>query len=66
MELDVSKFSDEVKYQSIGKLSQDIVNFIVSKKPEFQGRISCDEDILFWQARVKHTERHRSDFADDQ
>jgi len=65
MELDVSKFSDEIKYQSIGRIRQDIAEFIISKKPEFKERISCDEDILFWKARVKHTERHRGDFSND-
>ena len=62
VQLDVTKFSDEVKYQPIGKLRPEIVDFILSKKPEFAGRISSDTDILFWKARVKHTERHRDDF----
>lgn len=62
MELDITKFSDEIKNQSIGKLSPDIVNFILSKKPDFKGRISSNKDILFWAARVKHIEKHRRDF----
>lgn len=66
MELDVTKFSEEIKFQSLGKLSPDIVDFILSKKPEFQGRISSDTDVLFWKARVKHTKKHKKDFDSEQ
>lgn len=62
MEFDITKFSDEIKHQTIGKLSPDIVEFILTKKPDFEGRISSDKDILFWAARVKHIEKHRNDF----
>ena len=62
MEFDITKFSNIIKNQPIGKLSPDMVNFILSKKPDFEGRISSDKDILFWAARVKHIEKHRSDF----
>lgn len=65
MELDISLFNENQKFQSIGRFSQEMVNFILSKKPDFAGRISPDEDILFWAARVKHTERHRRDFQND-
>lgn len=65
MELDTSVFSDTVKFVSIGRLNEDIVNFIISKNPAFKDRISSETDILFWKARVKHTERHRKDFIDD-
>ena len=64
MEFDITKFSDKVKNQPIGKLNSDMVNFILSKKPEFKGRISTEKDILFWAARVKHIEKHRKDFND--
>lgn len=66
MELDISLFSDSIKVQSIGRFSPHMMEFIVSKKPEFVGRISADKDILFWAARVKHTERHRKDFTNDE
>lgn len=65
MELDVSLFSKEIKSQSIGRFSPHMLKFILSKKPDFASRISSDQDILFWAARVKHTERHRKDFAND-
>ena len=64
MEFDITKFSDKVKNQPIGKFNSDMVNFILSKKPEFKGRISTEKDILFWAARVKHIEKHRKDFND--
>lgn len=65
MELDVSLFSKGIKSQSIGRFSPHMLKFILSKKPDFAGRISSDQDILFWAARVKHTERHRKDFTND-
>lgn len=65
MELDVNLFSDSIKFQSIGCLSQHMVDFILSKKPDFAGRLSENKEILFWAARVKHTERHRKDFNCD-
>lgn len=65
MELDISVFSDDIKFVSIGKLSEDMVEFILDKKPSFKGRISSDTDILFWSARVKHTFRHKNDFTND-
>lgn len=66
MELDISLFNDNIKSQSIGRFSPHMIEFILSKKPAFAGRISSDKDILFWAARVKHTERHRKDFASDE
>lgn len=65
MELDINLFNENQKSQSIGRFDQHMVDFILSKKPGFAGRISTDKDILFWAARVKHTERHRKDFTDD-
>lgn len=65
MKLDVNLFNDNLKFQSIGRFSKEMAEFILSKKPDFEGRISTDKDILFWSARVKHTERHRKDFSSD-
>lgn len=65
MELDVSVFSNDIKFVSIGKLSEEMVEFLLEKKPSFKGRISSKTDILFWAARVKHTERHKKDFKDE-
>lgn len=66
MELDVSVFSDDIKFVSIGRLSKEMVKFIIEKKPTFEGRISPDTDILFWAARVKHTKRHKKDFSNEE
>jgi len=65
VELDVSLFNETIKVQSIGRFSPKVIEFILSKKTSFTNRISSDNDILFWAARVKHTERHRKDFASD-
>lgn len=61
------KFSDnDVKSVSLGQFQQKMVDFILDKKPEFEGRISAQTDILFWKSRLKHTERHRRDFLSDE
>lgn len=64
--LDVSIFNDEVKNVSIGKLDERMVEFILRHKPEFEGRLEADKDILFWKGRVNHTEKHRKDFSSDE
>lgn len=56
----------ETKYVSLGTFPKDIVAFVLSKKPAFQGRISDTEEILFWKSRIKHTQRHKKDFASEE
>lgn len=61
------QFSDNnVKSVSLGHFQQEMIDFILDKKPEFEGRISSKTDILFWKSRLKHTERHRKDFLSDE
>lgn len=63
IKFDKNVFSDEIKSVSLGRLSKEIIDFIVSKKPEFAERLLIDNEILFWASRVKHSERHIKDFA---
>ena len=63
--LDIHIFTDEIKFVSLGKMPKQVVDFIISKKPEFKDRLLVDNEILFWAGRVKHSERHRADFASD-
>ena len=60
--LDVSIFSEKIRYLSIGKLDCNVIDFISNQKPEFKGKLSSDKDILLWKDRVKYTEKHRKDF----
>ena len=64
--LDIHLFSNDVKFQILGQLKSEIVEFILDKKPEFEGRIDNTTDILFWKERVKHTERHKKDFQSEE
>lgn len=48
---------------SVGHIRKDIVESIIEKFPEFSSVLSSDTDILFWKDRIKHTERHKKDFA---
>lgn len=63
--LKLSDFDEENKFVSLGKLSQDMIDFIVKKRPEYKNILSCDKDILFWKDRIAHTELHRDDFLSD-
>lgn len=62
MELNITDFTDDIKNVSIGKIKQNFVEQILERKPEFQGRISSETDILFWKSRIKHTQRHKKIF----
>jgi hypothetical protein len=62
---DLSVFAGDVKCVSIGRLSPDMVGFLVGKCPSLSGIIDSDTDILFWKDRIKHTELHKKDFMSD-
>jgi hypothetical protein len=65
--LDITIFNnEEVLYASLGQFKKEMVDFIISKKPEFNGRLQPDKDILFWKARVKHTNNHKKDFVSEE
>lgn len=38
----------------------------MEKYPEFTDILSCDEEILFWKDRIKHTQLHKKDFVSDE
>jgi len=62
--LDVSVFdSDDILNVPIGQFKKEMVDFIINKNPDFLGRLETDKEILFWKSRVKHTNRHKKDFA---
>jgi hypothetical protein len=63
--LSIDLFSDSKKFVSLGRLEQEMIDFIISHKPELKERLSSQTDILFWMDRIKHTERHRDDFFSD-
>lgn len=59
-------FNDGLSYVSLGHIHPDVVNSIIEKYPEFADILSPNTDILFWKDRVKHTERHKKDFATEE
>lgn len=61
--LNISDFTQSEKCVSIGRIRSDMVASITEHFPDFNGKISPDSDILFWEDRVKHVERHRKDFS---
>lgn len=63
--LNADIFSESVRCVSIGRLSPDMVSFIISKKPELKDILQSDKDIIFWADRIEHTELHRNDFMSD-
>lgn len=63
--LDVSVFEKGKNCISLGKLSPDMITFLIEKVPRLSGVLNPDADILFWKDRVKHTELHKDDFISD-
>ncbi len=63
--LDIELFSNDIKFQSVGKLSNEIVDFIISKKPEFNNILNSNTDVIFWEDRIKHISAHKDDFISD-
>lgn len=55
-----------MNYVSVGHIPQYIIDSILEKFPEFELQLSSDTDILFWKDRIKHTERHKKDFASEE
>ena len=63
--LDISVFEKGKNCVSIGKLSPDIITFLIGKAPHLSGILNSDTDILFWKDRIKHAELHKKDFISD-
>jgi len=61
-ELSKDLFDENTSFVSLGCLEQDMIDFIVQRKPEFSSLLSPEKDVLFWKDRISHTERHRKDF----
>lgn len=59
-------FDNGLNYVSVGHIPQYIIDSILEKFPEFELQLSSDTDILFWKDRIKHTERHKKDFASEE
>ena len=63
--LDIDIFNERIHCISLGKLTKEVVDFIVEKHPDYKRVLSTEQDILFWKDRVAHTEKHRDDFLPD-
>lgn len=63
--LDISIFEKGTGCISLGKLTPNIVAFLIEKAPHLVGILNFDTDILFWKDRIKHTELHKDDFISD-
>ena len=64
--LNTDIFENGLSYVSVGKIRPGIVESILEKYPEFTDILSCDEEILFWKDRIKHTKLHKKDFVSDE
>ena len=63
--LDISVFEQGKNCMSLGKLSSDMIAFLIEKAPHLSGILNPNTDILFWKDRIKHTELHKNDFISD-
>ena len=58
-------FTKDIKCVSLGKLSSEVAEFILKKRPDLTDIISAKQEIIFWANRVAHTERHKNDFMSE-
>lgn len=63
--LSIELFTETRKFVSLGRLEEKMIDFIVGKRPGFRDILSPEQDIVFWEDRIKHIERHRDDFISD-
>ncbi len=49
------------KFKNIGKLDEKKLKFISEKRPDFANEIK-DTDIIMWDDRIDHIEKHRINF----
>lgn len=49
------------KFKSIGKLDDKKLKFLLEKRPDFVKEIK-NTDILMWDDRIEHIEKHRMNF----
>lgn len=61
-ELSKNLFDENTSFVSLGCLHQNMIDFIVQRKPELKPLLSPKKEILFWKDRLSHTERHKKDF----
>ncbi len=49
------------RFKNIGKLDEKKLKFISEKRPDFANEIK-DTDIIMWDDRIDHIEKHRMNF----
>lgn len=59
-------FKNGLNYVSIGRVRPEIIDSIVERYPDFRDILSSESDIIFWKDRIRHTERHKKDFASEE
>lgn len=53
------------RFVSVGRLSQEMVDFLVDKDGTLAAWLRAGEEIVFWKDRIQHVELHRDDFFSD-
>ncbi len=61
-ELDITSFKTKNPL-SLGTIRKEFVDFF--NRHGFEGLLRYDTEVMFWEDRIEHTERHRSDFSSD-
>ena len=49
----------------IGKLDDEIIEFLNTKKPDFAEKIKNNK-IIMWSERLEHIEKHKNNFKDEE
>lgn len=60
--LNVEKFSDTHRFQIIGKLTKEVIDFLKQNSDNDIVDVLYPTDILIWDNRIEYTEKHKGNF----
>lgn len=60
--LDIDKFSEQNRFQIVGKISKEIIDFLKQNSDNEILNVLHETDILLWDNRIEYTEKHKGNF----
>ena len=60
--LNIENFSDEYRFQKVGKLTKEVIDFLKQNSDNDIVNKLHETDILLWDNRIEYTEKHKGNF----
>lgn len=60
--LDIENFSDNCRFQIVGKLTNEVITFLRQNSNNEILNVLHETDILLWDNRIAYTEKHKGNF----